>query len=358
MRSSSSTQRAAVPMSSPVYLRCSSEEVRAQVELAVAAAGAQLTSEISSPAPAVILIGMEELSASDWRRAAAPVLLIGSEHEEAELWSAAAEYGIDRVVPLPKAKLWLAEFLNSVQQRGRGARVIAILGGCGGAGASTLAALLAAGLSNDGRSCLLLDGDPWGFGLERALSPYPAPGLSWQDLAQSSGSFNPRQLAAALPELAGCRVLGFGGTEWSIKESPARVLQRTSMPVLEAARSAFDLVLLDVGRLDELRRSLCAQADLLLILLPATLQAVLATRRLLHGVAAEHCFAVVRLPAPEGLDAQLIAESLGLPLLGSLARIRGLGGYAEQGELTDLAGHRSLRKLRGSMLSVLEGASP
>ena len=87
--------------------------------------------------------------------------------------------------------------------------MVGIVGGCGGAGASTLAMLVAAGAVKRGVRTLLVDGDPWGGGLCSALSADEVPGMHWPELLQASGAINPEQLAASLPYFAGLAVLSW-----------------------------------------------------------------------------------------------------------------------------------------------------
>ncbi|WP_052663758.1 septum site-determining protein Ssd [Psychromicrobium lacuslunae] len=340
----------------PVQLLIATAELRAQVEAALAAAGADfVVGSLNAATISALVVDLQSLPQRSWRHDDTPTLLVGRDDEEAELWLAAASLGIDRVAPMPKAATWLVEFLSGLHaERSRG-RMVTILGGCGGAGATTLSALLALQLNRLGRSSLLVDADPWGAGVESSLAPNPPDGLNWQGLAASSGSLNPSEFAEALPELASSPVLGFGNSAQPGGEAGIRVLQRSAAAVIDAARRGFDIVLTDPGRSRETQENFVLRADLLLCVLPANLLAMAATRRLLDALPTERPYLVLRGGMPEGLDAELIANYLEAPLLGRVASIPGVRSAAEQGTLPSYAGHRTLRRLSSALLAVMDG---
>lgn len=342
----------------PIHLQITSVELQAQVEAVAAAAGvSSISTQLAGGMVSAVLVDLASLPRGGWQRLDVPTLLVGHEDQEGELWLAAANLGLDRVVPLPKAANWLAEFLSGLHSERSKGRIIAVIGGCGGAGATTITGLLGIQLNRAGHRCLLIDADPWGAGIERILGSEQVPGLSWQDLATSSGSFNSEEFARGLPELASASVLGFGPMGRSTREPATRAVQRSAAAVIDAARRSFEMVLVDVGRNREFIEIFCAQADALLCILPANLLAVLATHRMIDSLPAERLQLVVRGPLPEGLDAELVAEYLGVPLLGSIPRMRGVKAAAEQGALAPLAAHRTVERLSVALMATLEGRS-
>ena len=74
--------------------------------------------------------------------------------------------------------------------------VIGVSSGCGGAGASVFAAVLAACADPP---ALLLDADPTGGGLDVLLGCEQLPGPRWPDLRLRGGTLDPAGLLAALP---------------------------------------------------------------------------------------------------------------------------------------------------------------
>jgi len=92
------------------------------------------------------------------------VIVIGRDDDVA-VFERAAQVGASHVEFLPNGEEWLSEqILDSVAPR-MGTVVIAVVGGRGGAGASTLAAALSFAGLRRGMATLLVDADPLGSGM-------------------------------------------------------------------------------------------------------------------------------------------------------------------------------------------------
>src|SRR5436309_2057533 len=74
--------------------------------------------------------------------------------------------------------------------------VIGVLSGCGGAGASTFAAVLA---GCAGRPAFLLDCDPLGGGIDVLLGCEREPGPRWGQVRVRGGPLDPQLLLSGLP---------------------------------------------------------------------------------------------------------------------------------------------------------------
>lgn len=192
------------------------------------------------------------------------------------VFRAALTIGAGTVGELPACEGWLVDLLaDSEEAPGRG-RTIGVIGGAGGAGASTFACALGQVAAARGPT-LLVDTDPLGPGLDRMLALESAAGVRWGDLASSSGRLGARALREAVPRSVG----GLGVLTWSsgaVVEPDAVVVREA----VAAARRGHDLVVLDLARhgtalVDEL----VARCDRLLVVLPATLAGVASTVRLL-----------------------------------------------------------------------------
>jgi secretion/DNA translocation related CpaE-like protein len=129
--------------------------------------------------------------------------------------------------------------------------------------------------------------------------------------------------------------------------------------VLGAGRRACDLVVVDLPRhLDEAAEVVATTAQTVLVVVPAEVRATASAARVVTRLAplAPDVRLVVRGPAPAGLSAQTVAESLGLPLAGSLRPEPGLAGALERGEPPTRSGRGPLAKLCRSLLDDLAPA--
>lgn len=129
--------------------------------------------------------------------------------------------------------------------------VVGVVGACGGVGASTLAAAVAAAGTQDGLLAVLVDARHAGAGIDVLLGIEQEPGLRWADLHDARGEVDPGRLLDLLPRWAGVHVLS---------TDRARGLARpdeVEHDVLRAVVSAADLVVLDLpaGRVAGLARS-------------------------------------------------------------------------------------------------------
>jgi secretion/DNA translocation related CpaE-like protein len=192
------------------------------------------------------------------------------------VFRAALAIGAATVGELPVCEGWLVDLLaDSEEAPGRG-RTIGVVGGAGGAGASTFACALGQVGCVDGPA-LVVDTDPLGPGLDRVLGLESVPGVRWGDLASSSGRLGARSLRDAVPRGADRP----GVLTWS----PGAVADLDAVVVREAVAAAqrgHDLVVLDLARQRSvLVDELVARCDRLLVVVPATLAGVASTVRLL-----------------------------------------------------------------------------
>ena len=332
------------------------EALRGEVERVVAASGGQLrtVASVREAVPfwdtaAVVLLGSDigELPP----RGRSPAVLVGLSGDGDSLWHLAAAIGAERVAVLPEAASWLAEYLSRSRAPESGGLVLGIVGGCGGAGASTAAVWLAHAAAREGVRVLLVDGDPWGGGLELALAAEETPGLRWPDLADASGTIDPRQLADSLPLAGGFPFLSWPGD----RERHNDVDHAVVAGVLDAARRGFELVLVDIGRGRDGLRTFAWDCDRMIIVTPALLRAAVATARLLQDLPAVETVLVVRGKPGASLDAALIAESVGLPLAGIMPDVRRAAAATELGRLLDTGRQRNVRRFAGMVLDFGAG---
>lgn len=258
------------------------------------------------------------------------VLLFGSNPEDAEIWHHGVALGVEHVIFLPGAESWLVDRMaDAAEGDDTKASTVCVLGGRGGAGASTLAAALALTGARGGRRTLLVDGDPLGGGLDLVVGNEDSSGSRWSDFVGTRGRVSGAALRAALPRVGELLVLS-----WQREDS--RVIPVDAMrSVLAAARRGSDLVVVDLPRrLDEAAAEALAACTEALLLVPAEVRATVAAAHV-AAAAAPHTSelrVVVRGPAPSGLSAEVVAQSLGLPLAGEMPAETRLASAADRGE--------------------------
>lgn len=255
----------------------------------------------------------------------AGVVIAGRDADDVAVLRQAVAVGAERVLALPDAERWLVDRIaDAVEGAGPPALTVGVIGGRGGAGASTLAAALAVTAARTGERTLLVDGDPLGGGLDVLLGGEQEKGLRWPAFAESRGRVAGGALAESLPRLHSLRVLSWDrGAEVAIPPPAMRA-------VLAAARRRGGVVVVDLPRrVDGTVAEALAQVDVGLLLVPAELRAVAAARRVADGVRVE--LRDVRVvacghpgPGSGGPTAEEIARLVGLPLAGELPWEAGL----------------------------------
>jgi secretion/DNA translocation related CpaE-like protein len=251
------------------------------------------------------------------------------------VWQRAVQVGAEKVLVLPTAETWLTSaFADAVEQpAARSGRLITVLGGRGGAGASVLATAVALAALARGDRTLLVDCDPLGGGLDLVLAAEAESGLRWPQLTLSGG----RVAASALREALPGRTSGPGRlTLLSCDRSGPGPAADAVAAVVESGRRAGDTVVCDLPR--DLTPGACAaldRADLTVLVVPAEVRACAAARRV-----AEHARergaspqVVVRGPAPGGLRPDDVADAVDLPLLTSMRSEQGLATMLERGQM-------------------------
>ncbi|MFT3716244.1 MAG: hypothetical protein QM774_09935 [Gordonia sp. (in: high G+C Gram-positive bacteria)] len=259
------------------------------------------------------------------------VIIVSGRDGDPDVWRAGLVVGAQGGYVVPDDEDAFVAALSALRRpRRNAAGVLAVVGGHGGAGVSTLAASLALAGSRRGSPVLLLDVEPAGAGLDLLLGAEDAPGLRWADITGQTGSLSGPALSAALPT-AGDRLRVLTRA----RDDGAPLAPETVLAVLDAARLNGDTVVADVGRAgDPAAGGVLDSADLIAVVTTATVPGVAATRKLVARLGRrEEAGIVVRGPAPGGLRAAQIATAVGLPLLATLRHAPGLPGQCEDGGL-------------------------
>jgi MinD-like ATPase involved in chromosome partitioning or flagellar assembly len=142
---------------------------------------------------------------------------------------------------------------------------------------------------------LLIDGDPWGGGLDLVLGSETEPGLRWPDLSLAGGRVSLAALRDALPK-------------------------RHGVSILSGSRGGVTVVCDLARRPSAATEVALAAADLVVLVTPADVRSCAAAAATGHWVAAgnPNTGVVVRGPAPGGLRPVDVARIVGLPVLASM----------------------------------------
>lgn len=254
--------------------------------------------------------------------------LVGADSGAAALWS--VPLGAE-VILLPQGRGWLSSVLAG--QVGGPGEVVAVLGGSGGVGASTLAGALAWRASERGRSVVLVDADRLGGGIDLLMGGEAEPGWRWPRFAAADGVLG--DLREFLPVVDGVTVL-------SMARGPDLELPRESMAaVLASLRRSFELVLVDPGRSGSAAsREALRQATRTLLMAGGCVRGVAAAGQAVRVFAPPASEVVVRgLPTVRVPD-EVVEESLGLPVVARVRHEPRLAVAAERGERPGLSRRR------------------
>lgn len=307
-----------------------------------------------SAAPAV-LVGVDQAAAVAAmvlpRRTEVYVLGNQRDRDEVHLWSMPLGAA---VLTLPDGAGWLASTLaDAIGQRTGSGRLVCVVGGSGGVGASTFAAGLAFVGARLGTSTMLVDADPLGGGIDLLVGAERVEGWRWPRLATARGHLG--DLAGQLPQVEGIDVLSMarGGAVGTGPDAE----QMTSV-TLSAVRS-HRLTVVDVPRsLGTAAREAVRRADLVLLVVQADVRGVAAGREMVRQLdqACQDLALVVRLGRLRGLDAQTVASGLGLRLAGVVTPDPALVTAAESGDPPARSPRSSLARTCRGVLEPILGA--
>jgi secretion/DNA translocation related CpaE-like protein len=279
----------------------------------------------------LVLVGADALGVAVVRALPrrAGVLVVSRDELPAEAWAAAVELGAERVVVLPRDEEWLlARVSAAVRARVEPGRLTVVSGSCGGAGASTLAVALSLTAAAGCGGALLVDADDRGGGLDLLLGAEHVEGVRWPELAGLRGRVSGAALLAALPEVDGVHVLA------AARESACPVPSEALSAVVEAVRAEGCPVVVDLPRSRTDAGPLLADADLIVLVVPAQLRAACAARLVVDGSADGLGWPAARVVlrrVPGGLDAREVADVVGRPVVAELPDDRTAPARADRG---------------------------
>jgi len=271
------------------------------------------------------------------RRARIIVAYLESDDDDAvaqrDMWRFAVEVGAEHVVELPDAERWLLESLRECAEGPpRNGRVVAIVGGSGGVGTSTLAVNLAITAARSGTRSLLVDADPWGGGLDLVLGAEDITGARWSDLRGVSGQLPSGHLEAALPRVADISVLACTRTDEGM---PA---EDTVAAVLASGRRSHDLVVVDCSRGTDplLAGVVSASSAAVLVVGDHVRSTAAAARRHTWLRTRVGALAVVHASSPRGIGSDDVARTLGVEIVADIPHVPSMTIRADEGDLPSL----------------------
>ena len=265
-------------------------------------------------------------------------------------WATAVAVGAQHVLRLPEQEgelvRELAEASDAAREDRHRGRVVAVVGGCGGAGASVFAVALAQAAADP----LLVDLDPWGGGIDLLVGGESAPGVRWPDLALQGGRLNWSAVREALPRHRGISLLSGTRRGYELDAGPVDA-------VIDAGRRGGVTVVCDLPRrLTDAAQVALDAADLVVLVSPCDVRACAATATVAPVLAAinPQLGLVVRGPSPGGLRAAEVADIAGVPLLASMKAQPRLAERLEHGGLAERR-RSALTAAASRVLGVLNG---
>lgn len=228
------------------------------------------------------------------------------------------------VIELPAGAAWLTSILAGVDAAGA-APVVAVVGGSGGVGASTLAAGLAYRAAQGGRRTVLVDADPLGGGIDLVVGAERVTGWRWDRFARASGQLG--DLRSVLPSVDGLDLLSMG------RRTAPELARDPVSAVLGSLRRSHELVVVDAGRGHGAGNGECQRAATsALLVVGCQVRAVAAAQQVLAEWAGPQPQLVVRRQSRGSVAPDVLAERLGLELVAVLPHDMGLVSAAERGD--------------------------
>ena len=271
------------------------------------------------------------------------VFLCAEQGAEAAVWS----------VPLQAVVLLLGEdhpegasqvsqvLLDVAADQGR-ARVVKVLGASGGLGVSTLVAGLALAAQRSGLDTAAAELATDSGGLDLLFGAERAPGWRWPDLARARGQLG--EVRSHLPQSGGITVISAG-------RDPARPDAAARQAVLDSAQRGHQVVLLDLGRGDELPPGPGAT----LLLVGSDVHSLMAARHRLHSLGSAHPLIVVRRRGRRGIPTAEVATALGAPVLGQISDDRAVPAALELADQPGRHRGRFARQCQGLWQDLVSG---
>ena len=252
------------------------------------------------------------------------VHVVGADADDLVGWSVPLDASVI-VVPGQSALLASVVDARLDESVGRG-RLVRVVGGSGGLGASTIAAGLAQAAGRRSIGAVAVELDPCGGGLDLLFGAETVPGWRWNDLRAASGRIE--SLAGHLPHVSGVDVLAmsrpaFPGTGNRPRrgegvgriESPGAPPASAVRSVISALTRSHRLVVVDAGTGPVTVGDQWAGTRTLLVV-GASPRGIVSASARLGLLATADVSVVVRRGAGRPIDSGAVAAAIGRPLAG------------------------------------------
>lgn len=331
-----------------------SEDVRDQVLAAAAAAAVEVQrcqdpAELGAEPPQLLLVGADRAAVV----ARSPVVrrtsvhLVGGSGDQQRLceWSAALGAA---VIVLPDGLRWLTALLAGGRSGRATGRMVAVLGGSGGVGATTLAVGLGWAAAEAGHRVALVDLDAGGGGLDLPLGLEQTLGWRWPALSGADGFLG--DLHSQLPRLESLAVLSHERGAAIELGAPAVTA------VLRSLRRTHDLVVVDVGaRPGQGELAGVRSCDGALLVCSGEVRGLAGAAQRIQGIDAQVPLAVVFSRIRTGSHgADTVGRTLGVPVVATLPPDKRVAAGAEAGEPPGRAAGRAWRRACRTVLDGLQ----
>ena len=249
------------------------------------------------------------------------VFVVGGDEATLARWS--APIGA-RVIPLPEGAAWLGAVLDEGTGRS-GAPVIAVLGGSGGVGASTLAAGIAQAGASRESSAALVDVDVLGGGIDLLMGVEQWSGWRWPSLRGAEGYVG--DLSEYLPRVDGVSVLSMA------REAAADLSREPLAAIVQSLRRSHGVVVVDVGRsLTAAAREAVRLATHRYLLVAPGVRLVASADQVVRAHRHERVEVVLRRGRGSAAAVPVVREVLGCDVVATLPNDQRLAPAADRGD--------------------------
>lgn len=258
--------------------------------------------------------------------------------------------GAQDVARLPASDRWLVELLTDLDEgQRRRALTIGVIGGSGGAGATTFACALGQVAAGAGPA-IVIDADPVGPGIDRVLGYERLDGIRWDDIQQTTGRLAARSLREAVPQRR-----GLGALTWP--PGPQGTLQAfAAREAVSAAQRGHDTVVVDLPRaVDAAVEEVISRCDQVLVVVRPTVAGVSSAVRVRSRVGGGVPVGIVL--HGEGISVREVATVVGVPVLVAMPSQRGLAEAIDLGAGPVRSRRGPLGRAAGQVLTAAREAA-